>query len=341
MRNLVIGLFVAVGFFFGTVSAAAADRPISWKHEVGDRYVEVVFTSHAELTHIEAVATNLRTKRSSTFSKRALQDGEHWRVRLRKPSVQTDYRVEFKGRVDDQQFNGHYNFSVGEEPPPDFTVQHAKFEGTKSELRLVPDRAVTQVRLVARGERGQTIVEFERQVNARAGSVVNLDFESPERVLDVDVTMSTTSGAHRSYRYTPWSFETESSGLNFETGSATIHESDIQKLNTVYAEIQDAVKSVGKHVDLKLYIGGYTDTVGSSSSNEALSKQRATSIARFMKAKGVSVPIYIQGFGERVLAVQTRDNVANAANRRAVFIVRANTPPRSELFPSSRWERVH
>lgn len=341
MRNLLIGLFVAVGVLVATASAAAGDRPISWKHEVGDRYIEVVFTAHAELTLVEAVATNQRTKHSSTFKTRALQNGEHWRLRLRKPTGQTDYRIEFKGRVDGQQFNGHYNFTVGEEPPPDFKVHHASFDGTANQLRLVPDGDIESVHVVARGESGQKTIEFERQVNARARSIVNLDFESSERVLDVDVTMRTTGGAHRSYRYTPWSFETESSGLNFETGSATIHNSDIQKLNTVYAEIQEAVERVGKHVDLKLYIGGYTDTVGSSSSNEVLSKRRAASIAQFMKTKGVSVPIYIQGFGERVLAVKTKDNVANANNRRAVFIVRANTPPRSDLFPSSRWERVH
>lgn len=341
MRNLVIGLFVVVGLLVATTSAAAGGTPISWKHEVSDRYVDIVFTANDQLAHVQAVATNQRTNRSATFKKRTLQNGEHWRVRLRKPTHLTSYRVEFKGRVDDQQFNGHYNFTVGEAPPPDFRVHHANFDGTDNELRLVPDGDIEVVHLVARGESGKEIMNFERKVNARAGSVIQLDFESSERVLDVDVTMKTKSGAHRSYRYTPWSFETESSGLNFETGSATIHDSDIQKLNTVYAEIQNAVERVGKHVDLKLYIGGYTDTVGSSSSNEALSKRRATSIAQFMKSKGVSVPIYIQGFGERVLAVKTKDNVANASNRRAVFIVRANTPPRSELFPSSRWERVH
>lgn len=340
MRTSFMALIACLTIVLLEVPAAAQTDPLSWKHEVTRDAVEVVFTAHEELTGMEVVAKNLSTGRTATFKKRGLQLGEHWRVRLQKPKSATAYRIDFRGLVQGQSFEGYYTFSAGDEPPPDFKAVHTKFEENLNELHLVPTQAIERVQVRARGEQGQTLTDFERVIQAAAGSTVTLDFETAGPVLDVDVTMITASGASRSYRYTPWAFSTESRGLNFATGSATIAPEDMSKLEKVFHEVQQAVQEVGNYVDLQLYIGGYTDTVGSASSNDALSRRRAIAIAEFMKARGVSVPIFIQGFGERALAVPTPDNVDEPANRRAVFIVRANPPPTDGNFPATRWERA-
>jgi|GEM_PF-4572548 len=340
MRNFFMLMIACLAIASFTTVASAQDNPISWKHEISDQHIEVVFVAHQELTQMEVVAKNLRTKRSATFKKRSMQLGESWRVRLQKPDEATDYRVDFKGAIGHQTFEGYYTFSAGGEAPPDFKATYTHFEGTENVLHLVPNKAIERIQVRARGLQGQTLADFERVVQAAANSTVKVDFETQTPVLDVDITMLTAHGGSRSYRFTPWSFRTESSGLNFATGSATINPADVQKLQGVYEEIQEAVQNVGQYVDLELYIGGYTDTVGSASSNDALSRRRAIAIAEFMKERGVTVPIYIQGFGERALAVPTKDNVDEPANRRAVFIVRANRPPTDGNFPDTRWERV-
>ena len=88
---------------------------------------------------------------------------------------------------------------------------------------------------------------------------------------------------------------------------------------------------------MRLYVGGYTDTVGSPDSNRTLSMNRAKSIARYFKAQGLSLAIYYQGFGEDALAVKTPDNTASEKNRRTVYVLTSQKPPRSALFPKGDW----
>lgn len=340
MRNLWMAMVACFALLAVPSFGFAADEPLAWKHELTDSHIEITFTANHELTGVKAVARNERTKRSATFRKRSLQPGENWAVRLQKPDKTTSYRVDLEGVMGDKTFEGYYTFTVGEDAPPDFDARNMRFEGTQNVLQIVPDRAVDKVHVRARGEDGREVANFERKVKGDPRHPIDLAFETTAPVLHVDVTVHTANGANRAYRFTPWAFETESRGLNFATGSAEIHPSDHQKLDKVFGEIQDAVQRVGKYVDLKLYIGGYTDTVGSSSSNDALSRRRAISIAQYMRKKGVRVPVYIQGFGERALAVETGDNVDEPANRRAVFIVRADAPPKDGNFPRDRWEEV-
>src|SRR5690625_2090643 len=120
MRNFFMLMIACLAIASFTTVASAQDNPISWKHEISDQHIEVVFVAHQELTQMEVVAKNLRTKRSATFKKRSMQLGESWRVRLQKPDEATDYRVDFKGAIGHQTFEGYYTFSAGGEAPPDF-----------------------------------------------------------------------------------------------------------------------------------------------------------------------------------------------------------------------------
>ena len=55
---------------------------------------------------------------------------------------------------------------------------------------------------------------------------------------------------------------------------------------------------------------------------------------------GFRGPIHYQGFGENGLAVQTEDDVNEPANRRAMFIIAAETPKESALLPASNWKQL-
>jgi outer membrane protein OmpA-like peptidoglycan-associated protein len=89
-------------------------------------------------------------------------------------------------------------------------------------------------------------------------------------------------------------------------------------------------------LDLKLYIGGFTDTVGNASDNLKLSLTRAKSIAAYFRDKGIRGQIFYAGFGEKHLAVPTADSVDEARNRRAIYVI-TNTKPQGFVPPRGRW----
>jgi len=99
-------------------------------------------------------------------------------------------------------------------------------------------------------------------------------------------------------------------GVTFATGSYTISPGFRELLDNVAASLRQYPNSL---VD----VYGYTDTVGSTSSNQLLSERRARAVADYLIQSGVaSSRIRWMGFGETRLKVQTGDGVAEALNRR-------------------------
>ena len=99
-------------------------------------------------------------------------------------------------------------------------------------------------------------------------------------------------------------------GVTFATGSYSINPAFQTSLDRVAASLQQYPNSL---VD----VYGYTDTVGSATSNQRLSEQRAQAVANYLISRGVSSSrIRWTGFGETSLKVQTGDNVNEPMNRR-------------------------
>lgn len=132
--------------------------------------------------------------------------------------------------------------------------------------------------------------------------------------------------------------------VQFETGSAEVRASEAPKLEAVLSEITRAVDKYLKgaellegKLELKLYVAAYTDTVGNPGSNQELSERRAHAIGAWFRDHGLKVPILTQGFGEAVLYKPTGDEVAEAANRRSVFVLRDRLPETSSGIPRQEW----
>ena len=112
------------------------------------------------------------------------------------------------------------------------------------------------------------------------------------------------------------------------------------KLDSSLALIQAAVKKAGRFAELRVYVAGHTDTVGSDESNQALSEARARSIGAYFAAHGLRVPVYYAGFGEKALAVPTPDETAEPGNRRAEYIVAITDPPIAHATVPAHWKRL-
>jgi outer membrane protein OmpA-like peptidoglycan-associated protein len=123
----------------------------------------------------------------------------------------------------------------------------------------------------------------------------------------------------------------------FDTGMAEIAPAESGKLRAAMVEIEKIRAKYGAHATVKLYVGGYTDRVGSSEANLALSARRAEAIGAWFRSAGFAAPIYHQGFGERGQAVHTPDEVDEPRNRRAAYIVAAEPPPLSDQLPARDW----
>src|SRR5690606_9664914 len=92
------------------------------------------------------------------------------------------------------------------------------------------------------------------------------------------------------------------------------------------ASVENAKKAVGNVLEgagyvPKLFISGYTDTVGKPADNQKLSEARARAIAERFYEKGVWSEIYYVGMGEKGLKVQTPDSFDEEQNRRAVYVI--------------------
>jgi outer membrane protein OmpA-like peptidoglycan-associated protein len=80
---------------------------------------------------------------------------------------------------------------------------------------------------------------------------------------------------------------------------------------------------IAKRPGAEVQVTGHTDTVGSESDNDALSRKRAEEILNLLASKGFNREIMTAvGRGERELREPTADNVSSAANRRVEVIVR-------------------
>ena len=124
----------------------------------------------------------------------------------------------------------------------------------------------------------------------------------------------------------------------FETAKWEIRPSEAPKLDAALKIMIDTIKKYGKLVECELYIAGHTDTVGSIASNRELSRQRARSIAKYFSTHGLKkIPMYVRGFGEEMLRIQTGDNVDEERNRRAQYII-STFPP--EMAGPGSWQRI-
>ena len=210
-------------------------------------------------------------------------------------------------------------------------------------LRFRVTNPAAKAELVLLGARGKRLdlveVEFE---NAAVGEALSITWDAPaggEELLALDLKVTDVAGFWTGMRITPFSIEIPHEEVEFESGKAIIRAAESPKLEKTLTLIQKALADHGTLLSLKLFVAGYTDTVGGSASNQALSDRRARAIAAWYRKSGVKVPIYYRGFGEEVLVEETPDNTPSAANRRALYVLSSQQPTGSQ-FPGGGWRRL-
>lgn len=208
---------------------------------------------------------------------------------------------------------------------------------------LVSNHPPARVELEVLDDRMKTIGKSTFKVaDAVPGTPVRVTWEqqSEGNIFKITATAYDKFGYWAGVEIIPWSLSIPHEDVNFASGKHDVAPEEAHKVDDAYEQIVKAVDKYGEWVTCTLFIGGYTDTVGDASSNQGLSERRARALAQYFRNKGASFPIHYQGFGESVLAVTTEDSVDMAANRRALYIITAGTPPVTKETPRGNWKIV-
>jgi outer membrane protein OmpA-like peptidoglycan-associated protein len=228
-------------------------------------------------------------------------------------------------------------------PPLEVHINLDEVDLARGQLTLRMSRPAAKVTLKALGISGAVLAEAEQSFDAApAGSPLVVQWSPPEgeQVARIEVFGYDTSDYYKGVAITPWSFEIPHEDVVFETDSAEIRPSEVNKLQASLALIQKQLPRAKHLGTVTLFVVAHTDTVATAEYNQELSARRAQSLARWFRTHGLKLPIAYAGMGERALKIKTEDNVDEARNRRADYMLGVEAPrfKSSGLVPS--WKQI-
>jgi hypothetical protein len=235
------------------------------------------------------------------------------------------------------------SFDVAQLPPMEIEVPRDKLDLEAHSLQLSADRAVEQVEVEVYGETGAMLGHGTAPVGGEpAGSPLTVDWRAePGDVLRIHVKVLDTDGFWAGVDLFPWSYNIPHEDVVFATAKWEVLPAEVPKLDDALEQARGVIERFSAtQIEMNLYVGGYTDTVGDAGGNQVLSQHRAQAIATWFRAAGFDRPIYYQGFGESALAVSTPDETDEQANRRSNYVIAAEAPPPSTEFPRSAWKKL-
>ena len=231
------------------------------------------------------------------------------------------------------------NFSIEMLPPLNINIDRSSVNMKEKHLKVKIDRPAAQYKVELLNVNQNLLtagnINVPKSQNLSAQEISWGD--TSDEVAIIRVHAKDVHGFSSYIDLLPWHYDIPHEDVIFESNQAEVRSSEEPKLVAVKKEIDAVFKKYEKIAKANLYVAGYTDTVGSAQSNLSLSKKRAKAIAIWFRNQKFGGKIYYQGFGEGALAVPTADGVDQAENRRALYIVAAEKPPRSKDLPRGSW----
>lgn len=241
--------------------------------------------------------------------------------------------------VADDGSTGEMPVSVAVEVLPKLALTAARDDIDLAARRVAVSGSRPLVRLdvEAHGDTGQLVGTGTFTAPA-ASNPLSVEWTGSAETLKLHVVGTDANGFRAVLDLSPWSYAIPHEDVVFASDQAVIGDAELPKLERAWAEIQKVLARFGDVAEVKLFVAGYTDTVGDAGHNATLSDARARAIAAWFRQRGFQGEIRYQGFGEGALAVATADSVDEPKNRRAVYVIAADTPPRSGDLPRSDWK---
>ncbi|MCA9538384.1 MAG: OmpA family protein [Myxococcales bacterium] len=303
----------------------------------------------AELTltpkmDVVRAALTLRTEggESKTFHFKKLRANKPTTVKWPVPAGATNWTGDLIGTAGGSTVNMSVTLKIISAPKLDVRVHKSEIDVDAGKLSLTSNVPLDRVEVQGFDEKGAQVVDTSVPMPDQAGKQA-VQFEVPPEtnLRRLELKVYDRVGYWMAVRLVDWYTEVPHEDVEFATASAEIPLEQAAKLDQVVLLIQDEVNRFraelgdpSARVDVKLYVAGFTDTVGTPADNLVLSRSRAHAIAKYFWTNGLGIPIYFEGFGESGLAVPTADEVDEQKNRRAMYIL-TNNEPRG--LPNAHW----
>jgi outer membrane protein OmpA-like peptidoglycan-associated protein len=299
------------------------------------------------LAHVSVTSLKIELERSGCggaatkveFSVPKLGAGHRQRFDLDQPVGRCSYDGSLSARVSGQESSMPLQFKAEVVPPP--SLSNPSIDEAAHTVTVTFSRGADHGVVDAYGEDGKQLSSTETPLNgAPAGELLTMPYRAAAPVLRIRVQVYDREDLFGGLDLFPWSMRIPHQEVVFATGSAAITPAEAPKVADSLVQISAALKRVGDQAPLRLFVAGYTDTVGGEEQNLALSKARAQSIGAYFRAHGVHVPILTTGLGETALLVATPDETPELRNRRAEYILSVDAPAIAGAPRAPEWAEL-
>ncbi len=340
MRTSLIAfiVFIVLG---GSAFADTADLGLEYRTTVqGTTSPAIVVNNRRDVRSIELVLTDANGKRQTVRAKN-LGAGSTQAINFKHGLGTLAYKAEASvvwGDGTKEAFTLELSATRVGKLAMDISSEDVDLDARTLKARV--NNPAASIELAIYNEGGEEIWSGRETFEppAAAGTNLTLSWDAPkDKILYMQLKIFDIAGYWVGMRITPFSIEIPHDELVFDLGQSSVRADQTHKLEATMTHIQDALAKHGTLLQLKLFIAGFTDTVGDHASNRALSNARARSIAAWFRKRGIKIPIYYAGFGEEVLAKKTPDETEEEANRRAIYILSSHTPAGKDV-PHNDWK---
>ncbi len=209
-----------------------------------------------------------------------------------------------------------------------------------SKVSFTANRPIAKVELEVKSAGGEIVRNKTMQLGpVPPGSPVTVGWQPYDGdILKIVVKAYDPDGFWSGVELSPFWVDIPHEEVEFANGRWEVRPGEAHKLDTTLERINEELAKYGKELVLRLYVAGYTDTVGTAGDNQVLSNKRARAIARWFRKRGLRIDIFYQGFGESALYVDTPDSTPEPKNRRALYVLGNAPPMRSAAIPKSHWK---
>jgi outer membrane protein OmpA-like peptidoglycan-associated protein len=255
--------------------------------------------------------------------------GRSARFELDQPQGRCAYEGTLTAVIDGEEASMALSFKAEVAASPEVKAAPDALDATGHTVKVTFNRDADHGVVQAFGEGGRLLSKTETALSgAPSGDLLTLAYQAPQGTtpIKLQIDVFDAAGLYGGVALYPWSLRIPHQEVEFPSGSSDVPAGEAPKLADSAAKILAALGRVGGEAPVQLFVVGYTDTVGSAASNQALSEARARSIAAWFRAHGVRVPLLTAGMGEEALAVATPDEIAEARNRRVEYILSVDPP---------------
>jgi outer membrane protein OmpA-like peptidoglycan-associated protein len=342
-----MALLAGLGLAASTSVARAGDASqlgLAYETVVKGRAPALTFTPEAAIKSLVVEVTPVdgaRAGKTKTTRVGAVRVGATKKVTLDQDLGTVNYKASLVvawGDGDSGTYTVEFAATRVGELAMDIKTEDVDLDARRLQARVTNPAKVAELTIY--GEDGDVIGSERVELDPPAEPGTNIEVtwaEVSEKVLYMQLKVTDVAGFFVGVKITPFSISIPHEDVHFEFGRSAVPASEDPKLQKTLGLVNEALKKHGTLLQLKLFVAGYTDTVGDKASNRALSLARAHAIAGWFRAHGLRIPIYYQGFGEEVLAKPTPDETEEQANRRAVYILSTHVPSGPDV-PVNAWK---